>query len=142
MSLWKRAPKEEHWDYSNPIKDGYLTKRSKHIHQWRRRYFILKGNKLYFFVEAPTDAGPYSKTPPHGSIELIEYFSVKTDEQMNRPYCFELLTGGEKYYLCADSENSKQQWMSAVGAAFVQSSNSFTATDVDDYVTTNKHVYS
>jgi hypothetical protein len=54
------------YDISNPDFQGFLTKRSKHhtaicnycltqtlhegmwLKEWRRRYFILKGNKLFF----------------------------------------------------------------------------------------------
>jgi len=32
-------------------KKGFLTKQSDYVKQWNRRYFVLKGNVLYYFKE-------------------------------------------------------------------------------------------
>ncbi|KAL7470348.1 hypothetical protein ACHAXS_010568, partial [Conticribra weissflogii] len=42
--------------------EGYLTKQSMWLRDWRRRYFILKGSRL-FFAKTPHEA-------PHGMIDL------------------------------------------------------------------------
>jgi hypothetical protein len=36
------------WDTNDPDYEGWLTKKSKWLGEWRRRYFILKGSKLFF----------------------------------------------------------------------------------------------
>ena len=36
------------YDCNNPEFSGYLTKQSAWLKDWRRRYFILKGSKLFF----------------------------------------------------------------------------------------------
>ena len=36
------------YDTNNPDFEGWLTKQSAWLKDWRRRYFILKGSKLFF----------------------------------------------------------------------------------------------
>lgn len=48
------------YDTSAGDYEGYLTKQSAWLKDWRRRYFILKGSKLFF---AKGEGGA-----PHGMI--------------------------------------------------------------------------
>ena len=51
------------------------------LKKWRQRYFILKGNKLYF-TSSPG-------VPPHGVIDLSECLTVKSaDEKINKRYFY------------------------------------------------------
>eukprot|EP00986_Skeletonema_menzelii_P003463 scaffold1049_cov152-Skeletonema_menzelii.AAC.34 len=50
--------------------EGYLTKQSMWLRDWRRRYFILKGSRL-FFAKTPYEA-------PHGMIDLSRCTTVRT----------------------------------------------------------------
>lgn len=53
--------------------EGYLTKQSAWLKEWRKRYFVLQANKLHF-----------KKTPdaaPHGTIDLKECLTVKSAEE-------------------------------------------------------------
>ena len=36
------------WDANNGDYEGYLYKKSQWLGEWRKRYFILKGSKLFF----------------------------------------------------------------------------------------------
>lgn len=60
-----------YWDSNNADYEGYLLKRSRWMSQWRKRYFILKGSKL-FFAKAIDSS-------PHGLIDLVDSVSVKVD---------------------------------------------------------------
>ena len=60
-------------DLSNPDFKGYLTKQSAWLKEWRKRYFVLKANQL-FFMKTPSSA-------PHGTIDLKECLTVKSAEE-------------------------------------------------------------
>ena len=60
------------YDCSNGEFEGWLTKQSAWLKDWRRRYFILKGSKL-FFAKGATSA-------PHGMIDLATCTTVKSAE--------------------------------------------------------------
>jgi hypothetical protein len=36
------------WDTNDPNYEGYLIKKSRWLGFWRKRYFVLKGTKLFF----------------------------------------------------------------------------------------------
>ena len=49
------------------------------LKEWRKRYFILKGNKLYF-AQTP-------QKEPHGVIDLSECLTVKSAEEIRPSPC-------------------------------------------------------
>ncbi|OQS02579.1 ubiquitin family protein [Thraustotheca clavata] len=101
---------------------GELTKRSVWLKEWRTRYFVLKGNKLYF-CRTKGEA-------PHGMIDLSECLTVKSaEEKTNKRFCFEVATPESTYYMHAESERQKDEWIGAIGRAIVKFSSSFTGDD-------------
>ena len=64
---------------TNPDFQGYLTKRSMWLKDWRRRYFMLKGNKLFFAKERNEN--------PHGVIDLADCLTVKSAEEKTNKRC-------------------------------------------------------
>ena len=60
-------------DMSNPDFEGYLTKQSAWLKEWRKRYFVLKENQLHYCKGQ--DASP------HGTIDLKECLTVKSAEE-------------------------------------------------------------
>jgi hypothetical protein len=36
------------WDTNDADFEGWMSKQSKWISEWRKRYFVLKGSKLFF----------------------------------------------------------------------------------------------
>jgi hypothetical protein len=111
-------------DVSEPDFNGWLTKRSQWLKDWRRRFFFLKGNKLFF-----------SKNPrqePHGVIDLSTCLTVKSaEEKTNKRHCFEVATESATYYMFAETDKEKDEWIGAIGRAIVRYSNAFT--NEDDY---------
>lgn len=94
------------------------------LKEWRKRYFVLKGNQLYF-AKSPGD-------PPHGRIDLQECLTVKSaDDKVNKMHCFEVATPDATYYMFADSEKEKDEWIGAIGRAIVRYSSAYT--DEDGY---------
>ncbi|WRX11808.1 Pleckstrin homology domain - like 1 [Theobroma cacao] len=74
-SLWRAATalteKPNDYDgvefWSNPERTGWLTKQGEYIKTWRRRWFVLKQGKLFWFKESTITRG----SRPRGVIPKI-----------------------------------------------------------------------
>lgn len=90
------------------------------LHDWRRRYFVLKGSKLFF---CRTDY-----LAPHGMIDLSQCTTVKSaDLKSKKRNSFEISTPETTYLLYADTEKEKDDWIGCVGKAIVRCSNTYYA---------------
>mmetsp|Transcript_9636 Transcript_9636/g.16937 ORF Transcript_9636/g.16937 Transcript_9636/m.16937 type:complete len:118 (-) Transcript_9636:42-395(-) len=106
-------------DLSEPEFSGYLTKRSKWLKEWRKRYCVLKDNRLYF-CKTPD-------SPPHGEVDLKDCLTVKSaEDRTNKRFCFEVATPQEVVFLYAENEKQKDDWIGAIGKAIVRYSSAYT----------------
>jgi hypothetical protein len=93
---------------------------SLHLQDWRRRYFLLKGSKLFF---CKTDYAA-----PHGMIDLAHCTTVKSaDLKSRKRNSFEISTPETTYLLYADTEKEKDDWIGVVGKAIVRCSSTYYA---------------
>ncbi|KAG7337818.1 PH domain containing protein [Nitzschia inconspicua] len=106
------------YDTDRPEYEGWLTKQSMWLKDWRRRYFLLKGSKLF-----------YSKnewSSPHGMIDLAHCTTVKSaDLKSKKRHSFEISTPEITYLLYADTEQEKDDWIGRVGKAIVRCSSTY-----------------
>jgi hypothetical protein len=59
-------------------------------------------------------------------IDLKNCLSVKSaEEKTGRPHCFELATPEQTYFLCAENDGEKDEWIGVIGKGLVTSSRSF-----------------
>jgi len=94
---------------------GWLTKQSEWLKDWRRRFFLLKGSKLFFCKN--------EYAGPHGMIDLSTCTTVKSaDIKSGKIYSFEISTPETTYLMYADSEKEKDDWIGFVGRAIVRTS--------------------
>lgn len=106
------------YDTDNPEYQGWLTKQSMWLKDWRRRYFLLKGSKLFF--------GKNEYSPPHGMIDLAHCTTVKSaDLKSKKRHSFEISTPELTYLLYADTEQEKDDWIGRVGKAIVRCSSTY-----------------
>jgi hypothetical protein len=86
--------------------------------EWRRRYFILKGSKLFFAKN--------EYTAPHGMMDLAHCTTVKSaDLKSQKRHSFEISTPDTCYLLYADTESEKDDWIGRVGKAIVRCSRTY-----------------
>merc|ERR1719313_364080 len=98
----------------------------EYIKTWRRRWFILKQGKIFWFKTE--EVGPSSI--PRGVVDISRCLSIKgAEDVINRAHAFELSTHSETMFFIADSDKEKEEWISSVGRAIVRQSKSV----VDDY---------
>jgi PH domain len=106
------------YDMDTPDYEGYLTKQSTWMKEWRRRYFILKGSKLFFCKNEYGNA--------HGMMDLALCTTVKSaDLKSKKRHSFEISTPETCYLLYADSESEKDDWIGRVGKAIVRCSRTY-----------------
>lgn len=92
-------------------RQGYLNKRGELNKSFQRRWFVLKGNLLFYF-DKKGDQEPIGVIILEGcSVELVE----NTDK-----YSFELAflgSGARTYVLAADSQEEMEEWMQVLACA-------------------------
>lgn len=68
--------------FFNPIKEGWLLKQGGRYKSWKRRWFILNDNCLYYF-QFTTDKEPKGIIP-------LENIQVRNIQDRSKEFCFEL----------------------------------------------------
>ncbi|KAJ6795193.1 putative pleckstrin homology domain-containing protein 1 [Iris pallida] len=122
--------------WSDPERTGWLNKQGEYIKTWRRRWFVLKQGKLFWFK----DSAVTRASVPRGVVPVATCLTVKgAEDSLNRQFAFEISTpGGDTMYFIADSEKEKEEWINSIGRAIVQHSRSVTDAEVVDYDSNKK----
>jgi hypothetical protein len=95
-----------------------LTHKHIYIQEWRRRYCILKGSKLFF--------GRNEYQAPHDMVDLASCTTVKSaDLKSKKRHSFEISTPETCFLLYADTESEKDDWIGRVGKAIVRCSRTY-----------------
>lgn len=99
---------------------GWLYKQGQKVKNWKKRWFVLKDNKLTYY------SGKNEKTPK-GSIALSLAVpkdgaheagtSIKGLSDHTYTYTFEIVVTGRVYYIAATSEMETKEWISAIRAS-------------------------
>jgi hypothetical protein len=88
------------------------------VQEWRRRYCILKGSKLFF--------GRNEYQGPHDMVDLASCTTVKSaDLKSKKRHSFEISTPETCFLLYADTESEKDDWIGRVGKAIVRCSRTY-----------------
>ncbi|KAL7229101.1 hypothetical protein ACSBR2_007738 [Camellia fascicularis] len=114
----------------SPERCGWLTKQGEYIKTWRRRWFVLKQGKLFWFKESTVTRA----SKPRGVIPVATCLTVKgAEDVLNKQFAFELSTRSDTMYFIADSEKEKEDWINSIGRSIVQHSRSVTDNEIVDY---------
>ncbi|KAB0399617.1 hypothetical protein E2I00_002265, partial [Balaenoptera physalus] len=117
--------------FFNPDREGWLLKLGGRVKTWKRRWFILTDNCLYYF-EYTTDKEPRGIIP-------LENLSIREVEDSKKPNCFELYIPDNKdqvikackteadgrvvegnhtvYRISAPTPEEKEDWIKCIKAA-------------------------
>ena len=90
---------------------GYLMKQSAWLKTWRKRFFFLSDNILYFAVDKGLE--------PHGQIPLT-YNNIRVqsaEELTDKRFSFMVQIPGMTFFLQARDEREKDLWIRAIGQA-------------------------
>ena len=108
MRLNERCVAEYSTSSAPTDKEGYLNKKGELNRGYQRRWFILKGNLLYYFEKR-------SDKEPIGVI-VLDNCHVELAES-GEPYAFQITFGGDgsrTYILGADTPKEMEAWMRAI----------------------------
>lgn len=88
-------------------KTGFLTKEGGRWKNWKRRWFVLKNNVIY-----------YSKKQNSGELGIIRLTGLTVDDvcssdRKNKKWMWEIRTKNRTYYMCAESEEDRESWIDA-----------------------------
>jgi len=112
--------------FFNPDKEGWLWKQGGRYKSWKRRWFILNDNCLYYF-EFTTDKEPRGIIP-------LENIKIREVSDRNKQHCFELFCSGNEvikacktdsegkvvegkhtvYRMSASTEEEKDEWIKCI----------------------------
>ncbi|XP_026834537.1 sesquipedalian-1 isoform X2 [Drosophila erecta] len=89
--------------------EGFLNKRGEVNKAFQRRYFVLKGNLLFYF-ESRLDKEPLG-------LIIVEGCTIELSNEVDN-YCFEIAFNGNRtYILAADNQECMETWMKALTCA-------------------------
>jgi len=89
-------------------KEGYLTKCGGSIKTWKKRWFVLKGDTLFYF-KTPKD------TDLTGSINLEIDSECKEDNRQEKgKYYFTISTSKRVFVIYSDKEQTSKEWVKAI----------------------------
>jgi len=92
-------------------KEGWLNKKNEVNKSFQKRWFVLKGNLLFYFDKK------YDKEP--AGVLIVEGCTVELSEE-NEAYSFNLAfhgPGDRTFALSAESQESMEDWMKAITCA-------------------------
>eukprot|EP00029_Vermamoeba_vermiformis_P006300 TRINITY_DN2431_c0_g1_i1.p1 TRINITY_DN2431_c0_g1~~TRINITY_DN2431_c0_g1_i1.p1 ORF type:complete len:655 (+),score=165.37 TRINITY_DN2431_c0_g1_i1:48-2012(+) len=93
---------------------GYLTKRGDTVKSWKKRWFVLKDNRLAYYAKKE-DQQPKGSIPLGGTD-----VKVSTEETAQRvkgcpsPAMFEIATPGRVFYIEAESTEDMEKWLGVI----------------------------
>jgi len=102
---------------SIPIEmSGYLFKRgSNKFRSWSRRWFILSSNQLVYQSQSESKAEDYVIV-----ADDLRICTVKYAEDLERRFCFEVVTPIRSCMLQADSEALRKKWLAYLEAGIAR----------------------
>ncbi|KAJ5074017.1 hypothetical protein M0811_00645 [Anaeramoeba ignava] len=90
-------------------KNDWLTKQGGKHKSWKKRYFMLKYNTLYYFnSQSQLDK-------PLGQINLVNASIIMTDYTINIPNSFAILSKNRRTYIMyANSAQERDEWITSI----------------------------
>jgi copper chaperone CopZ len=91
-------------------KKGYMIKRGGVVRNWKRRWFVLTGNILYYYrAERDERVGE-----PAGRIVLDDAHIVSAAKSTKKSLSMEVGTPDRIYYFVAESQKDFTEWFTAL----------------------------
>ena len=97
------------------IMEGFLVKQSKHLKEWRQRWFVLTPQYLCSFKTE----GDYRN--PTEFIRLSECSTVRSaDDQTGKDNSFCVQSAERAFLLIAAKQEDKEIWISRIGRLMIR----------------------
>eukprot|EP01100_Stratorugosa_tubuloviscum_P006251 TRINITY_DN270_c1_g2_i1.p1 TRINITY_DN270_c1_g2~~TRINITY_DN270_c1_g2_i1.p1 ORF type:complete len:486 (+),score=282.65 TRINITY_DN270_c1_g2_i1:362-1819(+) len=108
-------PKVSVSSLSNPTKAGFLTKQGGSIKTWKKRWFVLKADTLWYFkTQKDQEQTGLIKIESHSQCEF------DASKKKKNAFYFTLSTSNRTFSIFAESENVAKEWVSVIIKAIEQ----------------------
>lgn len=118
------------FSFSNPDKAGYLWKEGHVVRSWRKRWFVLCDNLLYYMRDKESNE-PVGIIPLRGSV-------VRAALEREIQHCMEIrpeaFKGLPTFYVYAESREDFQAWWTALSDAAQQPSLSSSTSTIEERI--------
>ncbi|CAF2033615.1 unnamed protein product [Rotaria magnacalcarata] len=109
-----------------PTKEGYLFKRSHNkFKTWSRRWFSIRNGQLLYMKRNNTtsinDNAQQSSLPQSIMVPDLRLCSIRSANDIDRRFVFEILSPNSSHLLQADSQAQCEQWVSSLQLAIKNS---------------------
>lgn len=94
------------------VKEGFLAKKGKDNGRWAKRYVILRGDKLSYFIHEKD-----VPDSPKDSLPLLATTIAVCSQKVDRPYSFQLTYNRRNYFFGADDGKMMVEWLNCIRAA-------------------------
>ena len=111
-SKLERAATESSID---PLLEGWMYKKSRHVGKWRRRWMVLNGSNLYSFKKEKQ----YKKATETIDLSVFDHVTSLGNNPKKSKYKFEIYSTvpGTKYIFYVKTESDKQNWIEQIQQA-------------------------
>jgi len=93
----------------NPTKAGFLTKQGGSIKTWKKRWFVMKGDTLWYFkTQKDQDSTGFIKLDSSCSVSLQESKNKKNS------YFFAVNTPAREYVIYAETASAAKEWVDVI----------------------------
>ena len=93
------------------IFSGWLKKEGGFVHNWKRRWFELRGTNLSYY----TEKGGVLK----GSVDLTKDSNIETTELLNQPgFTVQTAPNSRVYKIVAEKQEDRDKWVSELRNLF------------------------
>lgn len=105
------------------VKQGWLSKESRNVKEWRKRYVVLTRDCLATFRNGPQQVYRCCE-----ATELVFFGHMMTvrsaeqETQKENSFCLQRQKDSRYFYFIADSSADKESWVGAIGRQMVRSS--------------------
>lgn len=89
------------------VKSGYLYKRGEKRKNWKKRWFVLRSAKLYYYKNE-------KEYQLLRFIDMTEVHTIAPVELKKVEHCFGISTSKRQYYVRATTEKEMQSWVEAL----------------------------
>eukprot|EP00922_Rhytidocystis_sp_ex-Travisia-forbesii_P034151 GHVS01050744.1.p2 GENE.GHVS01050744.1~~GHVS01050744.1.p2 ORF type:complete len:130 (-),score=25.53 GHVS01050744.1:441-830(-) len=104
--------------HSEAVKEGWLSKQSKYLKEWHRRWVVLTPD----FICSFRDQGSLLRgSNPTEFLRLCDCSTVQSaDDDVHKQHAFRVDTPDRVFYLTADSNADKEAWIGHIGRQMVR----------------------
>ena len=103
------------WDTNTTDYEGWIGKRSKWLGEWRNRYFLLIGARLFYAKD--------ETTTPHGLIDLLDCISIKAvNNNVEKGYMIEIKLKAKSFHILVQTIEEQNQWLDAINLSLQKNS--------------------